>query len=67
MLAGVWVGDDLCDVISVTNPANGEIVGHVPNIGSAETTCAIVAADIAQKNLPAQERAFILKRWFDID
>ncbi len=69
LLAGVWVGADSAEVIDVTNPANGEWVGSVPNMGAAETERAIIAAETAQKswkNLTAQARAVILKRWFDL-
>ena len=69
LLAGAWVGADSGETIAITNPANGELVGSVPNMGGGETARAIVAADIAQKswkNLTAQARALILKRWFDL-
>ena len=69
LLAGAWVGADSGETIEITNPANGELVGSVPNMGGGETARAIVAADIAQKswkNLTAQARALILKRWFDL-
>jgi succinate-semialdehyde dehydrogenase/glutarate-semialdehyde dehydrogenase len=55
--------------ITVTNPATGEFIGHVPNMGAAETRRAIEAAE---KALPdwrartAKERAQILRRWFDL-
>ncbi len=56
------------DVIAVTNPANGEQLGSVPKMGADETREAIEAANRA---LPAgapdrQERANILRRWFDL-
>ena len=69
LLDGVWVGADSGDVITVINPANGQVVGQVPNMAASETARAIVAAEIAQKswkNLTAQARGLILKRWFDL-
>ena len=53
----------------VINPATGEKLGTVPNMGAAETRRAIEAAAAA---LPAwakktaQERAVILRRWHDL-
>jgi succinate-semialdehyde dehydrogenase / glutarate-semialdehyde dehydrogenase len=54
---------------NVFNPANGKIIGTIPNLGAVETRRAIEAAD---KALPdwrartAKERAQILRRWFDL-
>ena len=31
--------------IAATNPATGEIIGHVPDLGAAETRAAIAAAE----------------------
>jgi succinate-semialdehyde dehydrogenase/glutarate-semialdehyde dehydrogenase len=53
----------------VTNPASGDKLGVIPNMGSAETKRAIAAASQA---LPAwaartaKDRAIILRRWFDL-
>lgn len=69
LLAGHWVGADSGEVIDVTNPANGKVVGQVPCMGKAETARAIVASQTAQKhwkNQTAAARAAILKRWFDL-
>ncbi|UWQ97602.1 NAD-dependent succinate-semialdehyde dehydrogenase [Rhodobacteraceae bacterium M385] len=41
---GAWVNADSGDTIDVTNPATGEVIGHVPNCGTAETERAIAAA-----------------------
>ncbi|TMN23790.1 NAD-dependent succinate-semialdehyde dehydrogenase [Lentibacillus cibarius] len=40
---GEWIGDDL-DTLKVTNPANGKIVGTVPNGGEKEAEQAAEAA-----------------------
>jgi succinate-semialdehyde dehydrogenase/glutarate-semialdehyde dehydrogenase len=67
---GAWLAAHRADAtISVDNPATGEILGHVPNLGAAETRTAI---DAAQKAFPtwskktAKERAIVLRRWFDL-
>jgi len=55
--------------ISVDDPASGEIIGSVPNLGAAETRRAIDAAAEAfpsWKRRAAKERALILRRWFDL-
>ena len=69
LLAGAWVGADFGEVIAVTNPANGNVVGEVPRMGKAEAERAILASLVAQKQwkmLTAAARAAILKRWFDL-
>ena len=55
--------------LTVTNPATGETVGRVPNLGAAETEAAIAAAEAAQRAWAARtakDRATILRRWFDL-
>jgi succinate-semialdehyde dehydrogenase/glutarate-semialdehyde dehydrogenase len=55
--------------IAVTNPATGAVIGHVPNLGAAETQAAIAAAEVAQKAWAARtakDRSSILRRWFDL-
>ena len=37
---GSWHVADSSAVIPVTNPATGEVIGHVPNCGTAETKLA---------------------------
>ena len=57
------------DGLAVTNPATGAVIGHVPNLGAAETDAAIAAAETAQKDWAARtakERSVILRRWFDL-
>ena len=53
----------------ITNPATGEVLGHVPELGAAETRRAIEAAHAALpgwRALTAQARATILRRWFNL-
>ncbi|MFT3975179.1 MAG: NAD-dependent succinate-semialdehyde dehydrogenase [Amaricoccus sp.] len=55
--------------IAVTNPSTGALIGHVPDLGSAEAEAAIAAAEAAQKGWAARtakERAGVLRRWFDL-
>lgn len=69
LLAGGWIGADSGEIIQVTNPANGLVVGEVPRMGKAETVRAIAASAVAQKQwkaLTASARSIILKRWFDL-
>ena len=66
---GEWRDALSSDVITVTNPANGEVLGSVPKMGAEETRDAIQAAHRALpawRQLTAKERAAILRRWFDL-
>jgi succinate-semialdehyde dehydrogenase/glutarate-semialdehyde dehydrogenase len=68
-LDGAWVEADSRARIEVDNPATGAIIGHVPNMGTAETKRAIAAAEAALpawRGLPAKERSRILRKWFDL-
>jgi succinate-semialdehyde dehydrogenase/glutarate-semialdehyde dehydrogenase len=68
-VGGRWESSPNGQVKQVFNPANGRLVGTVPNLGAAETRRAIEAAD---KALPdwrartAKERAQVLRKWFDL-
>ncbi len=66
---GEWVDANNGKTIDVTDPSNGDTIGTIPNLGSAETKRAIEAAHTAfqsWKRTTAKERAAILKRWFDL-
>ena len=68
LVGGQWIAANGAG-IAITNPATGETIGHVPNLGAAETESAIAAAATAQKNWAARtarERSHILRRWFDL-
>jgi len=68
-VAGQWVDADDGSTLEVTNPATGALLGSVPNMGAAETRRAIEAAQQAfgpWRNMPAKERAQIMRRWFDL-
>ncbi|MBP6115917.1 MAG: NAD-dependent succinate-semialdehyde dehydrogenase [Neisseriaceae bacterium] len=64
---GEWV--DGADHIDVINPATGEVIARVPNLGQAEAEAAVAAAQQAQQawaKLPAKARSQVLRRWFDL-
>ena len=66
---GVWVDADSGENFSVTNPANGAILGTAPDMGAAETRRAINAAQTAWpawRAKTAKERSTILRKWFDL-
>lgn len=68
-LAGDWVEADSGATLDVVNPARGDVIATVPDLGRAETARAIEAARLAQKDWaarPAKERANILRRWYDL-
>ncbi|MFO7188414.1 MAG: NADP-dependent succinate-semialdehyde dehydrogenase [Pseudomonadota bacterium] len=55
--------------LEVRNPATGEIIGSVPNMGAAETRAAIEAANAAWpawRAKTAKERAAILRKWYEL-
>ena len=64
---GQWIGGDGGKSLDVLNPATGEIVASIADLGAAETERAIDAAAAALPEWsarPAKERANILRRWF---
>jgi succinate-semialdehyde dehydrogenase/glutarate-semialdehyde dehydrogenase len=66
---GAWVEADSRKRLDVDNPANGTVLGSVPDMGTAETKRAIAAAGAALpawRALPAKERSKILRRWFEL-
>ena len=66
---GQWCDADNRKTVFVTNPANGEVLGSVPEMGAAETGRAILAANAAWKGWReklAKERSIILRRWHDL-
>ena len=66
---GAWVEADSGRRFAVDDPADGSVVGTVPDMGAAETRRAIDAAAAALpawRALPAKERSRILRKWFDL-
>jgi succinate-semialdehyde dehydrogenase/glutarate-semialdehyde dehydrogenase len=66
---GQWVDADSGAVFAVTDPASGQTLVEVADMGVAETQRAI---DAAARALPAwrsrtaKDRAAVLRRWFDL-
>ncbi len=66
---GAWAEADAGRRFEVDNPADGSIVGTVPDMGEAEAKRAIAAAERALpawRALSAKERSKILRRWYEL-
>jgi succinate-semialdehyde dehydrogenase/glutarate-semialdehyde dehydrogenase len=66
---GSWCVADAGATNVIRNPANGEAIAAVPDMGAEETRRAIAAADAALpawRAKTAKERAAILRRWFEL-
>ncbi|MEO0386314.1 MAG: NAD-dependent succinate-semialdehyde dehydrogenase [Pseudomonadota bacterium] len=69
LIAGAWTDADSGETFPVLNPARGDVVAEVPDMGRAETARAIDAAYAAQKAWAARtakDRAAILRAWHDL-
>jgi succinate-semialdehyde dehydrogenase / glutarate-semialdehyde dehydrogenase len=68
-LNGEWIDAGNRATFAVNNPADDSVLGHVPNMGAAETRRAIEAANTAWpgwRGKTARERSAILRRWHDL-
>ncbi|QBX33573.1 NAD-dependent succinate-semialdehyde dehydrogenase [Paracoccus liaowanqingii] len=68
-VAGAWVDADDGATFEVRNPARGDVIANVADLGRAEVARAIDAAQAAMGDWaarPAKERAQVLRRWFDL-
>jgi len=68
-LNGEWCEADSGARTEIFNPATGELIGAVPNMGRDEARRAIEAAQAAQpawRALTAKERAARLRRWYEL-
>ncbi|MBU3083839.1 NAD-dependent succinate-semialdehyde dehydrogenase [Acinetobacter seifertii] len=66
---GQWIAAQSNATVPVTNPATGEEIGTIPNMGAAEATQAVEVAYTALKSwkaLTAQNRADILLAWYQL-
>ncbi len=66
---GEWVDGDGGKTFDVTNPANGEVIAQVADLGRPEVARAIDAADAAQAGwaaMLAADRAKLLMKWYDL-
>jgi len=64
-----WVKSSTGASFPINNPATGEIIAQVANLGVADAEKAIAAADQALpqwKSLTGKERAGIMRKWFDL-
>jgi len=69
LVDGSWINADSGVSTAITNPATGEILGRVPELGASETRRAIQAAQDALpgwRAFTAQARALLLRRWFNL-
>ena len=68
-LNGEWMEAESGRSMAVTNPATGEVLGSVPDMGAVETRGAINAAAAAfpaWSARTAKDRAAIMRRWFNL-
>lgn len=66
---GSWVRAQSQKRFAVTNPANGELIAEVVNLGTTEAELAITAAETAfssWKSKTGKERATLMRKWFDL-
>ncbi len=69
LIDGSWRDANSIATFPVTNPANGELLAVVPDMGAAETRRAIDAADRAWpawRGKTAKERSAILRKWHEL-
>ena len=68
-VGGEWVDADDGATFEVTNPARGDVIAHVADLGRAETARAIDAAAAVMKDWAARtakDRAQVMRKWFDL-
>ncbi|MCH1475847.1 MAG: NAD-dependent succinate-semialdehyde dehydrogenase [Alphaproteobacteria bacterium] len=66
---GAWTAAPANKRFAVTNPATGETIAEVADLGAAETTAAIDAAVPAQKAWAARtakDRAMVMRKWYEL-
>lgn len=66
---GQWIKADSSNMFDVTNPATGDLIGQVANLGPQDAELAILAAEKAfqdWKIKTGKERANIMRKWFDL-
>jgi succinate-semialdehyde dehydrogenase/glutarate-semialdehyde dehydrogenase len=68
-IGGKWVAAEDGKTLDVVNPADGSLVGRVPDLPTAAVEAAIDAAQDAffrWRTKTAKERAAVLRRWHDL-
>ncbi|MGQ3213599.1 NAD-dependent succinate-semialdehyde dehydrogenase [Shinella sp.] len=66
---GNWIGGNGAETFDVFNPATGEKLATLPEMGADETAAAIDAAYKVQPAWaarPAKDRSVLLRKWFDL-
>lgn len=66
---GEWCAADSGKTFAVENPATGEVIAQVADLGVAEARRAIATAQVAQQEWAKKtvhERSFLLRAWFDL-
>ncbi|WP_067862806.1 NAD-dependent succinate-semialdehyde dehydrogenase [Neptuniibacter marinus] len=66
---GQWCDASNGDVFVVKNPATGDVLAEVADLGADDTRRAITAAEAARSDWSAytgKERSALLRRWFDL-
>jgi succinate-semialdehyde dehydrogenase/glutarate-semialdehyde dehydrogenase len=66
---GAWLDAAAGGTLTVTNPATGAKLGHVPSMTASDVKRAVAAADAALPDWrarTARERSSLLRRWFDL-
>jgi succinate-semialdehyde dehydrogenase / glutarate-semialdehyde dehydrogenase len=69
LINGHWVAARNGATLAVHNPATGELIAHIPDVGADQTREAIESAQAAYllwKERTAEDRARILRRWFEL-
>lgn len=69
LIGGEWIDAASAATLDVCDPATGERIGSVPDMGAAEAVAAIESAHAALagwKARTAKERAALLRKWFDL-
>ena len=66
---GAWTKAASDKRFAVTNPATGDIVAEVADLGASDVSAAIDAAVLAQKEWAAhtaKDRAMVMRKWYDL-
>lgn len=66
---GQWVDANNGATVAVINPATGETIADVPQMGHLEAEQAVTAAQAALATwrlVPAKQRSQIMRKWFDL-
>ena len=68
-IGGQWISAASGNTMTVLDPATGEKVGEVPDMGVTEANAAVEAADRAfasWKKTTAKQRCALLRRWYEL-